>query len=113
MNLYCFDFFGRPVGHIDETGVCFDSRGVRWAQLRADHDVYDLAGRYVGRIGLQGCFHAADGICSWYVRDWDWLAPLGVEEPASGAGGPLVARSRAGHPATRALVVLRVRPAAY
>ena len=75
MNLYCFDFFGVPVGYVDDNGGLFDSHGVRWAQLHGGHDVYDLEGRYRGRIGPQGSFYPVSGVCVWYVRGWDWSAP--------------------------------------
>lgn len=104
MNLYCFDFFGAHVGHVDENGELFDSRGVKWGQLCDGHHVYDLEGRYRGRIGLQGSFLGEDGSCRWYVRDWDGQAPPGLQRRADGV--PSV--NRVG-PAVHGLVALRIR----
>jgi hypothetical protein len=103
MNLYCFDFFGVPVGYVDENGALFDRDGIKWAQLRG-REVYDLAGHYRGRLGAQGSFVAADGSCSWYVRDWDWASvpesghriPQGVPVSADLSDSEGRCRSRCG-----------------
>jgi hypothetical protein len=72
MNLYCFDFFGVPVGYIDDHGELFDDQGVHWGALRG-REVYDLDGHYRGRFSAQGSFIPATGRCRWYVRDPEWL----------------------------------------
>lgn len=79
MNLYCFDFHGVCLGHIDRTGAFFDHHGTVWANLRDGNAVYDLAGRYRGHVDAQGSFFAEDGRCLGYVRDWGGPALSGAK----------------------------------
>ncbi len=71
MNYYLFDFNGVCLGWIDSNGAFFDRHGTNWAALRGADQVYDLTGRYRGRVDPQGSLFGEDGRCRGYVRGWD------------------------------------------
>lgn len=81
MNFYSFDFHGAYLGYMDESGNFFDSRGIKWAELRSGCRVYDLAGNYRGHIDAQGSFFAESGVCRGYLRGWmdPTIRPAGLK----------------------------------
>lgn len=73
MDLYCFDFHGHYLGHVDEEGTFFDRHGKRQARISGGGTLYDFGGRYAGRVDVQGSIFAEDGTCRGYVRGWTGL----------------------------------------